>query len=304
MGQGLLIYNIIFEQDPKWTPQLQLILEAFKKIHQKVTPVNNFKALDVVIRNKKNLDFVFFYDKDIALAELIEAYGIPTFNSARAIRICDDKALTYAKFVEKKIPTPKTMVLPFIYGRDVSQMCNEILKKLQENEFTFPLVVKERTGSFGEQVYLALDSTNLYNILTRISGKPALIQQYIVDSKGVDYRLVVAGNEVIAAVKRENKNDFRSNVNQGGVMTPVSSLSYNIRKLAIDAAKACKCEYAGVDIVVDKNENYYVLEVNSNPRTYMMEQVTNLDITIDIVKRLMKRIKYCRTVELKYKDFI
>ena len=49
--------------------------------------------------------FVFFYDKDVALAELIEAQGVPTFNSARAIRICDDKALTYAKFVEKKLST-------------------------------------------------------------------------------------------------------------------------------------------------------------------------------------------------------
>jgi RimK family alpha-L-glutamate ligase len=304
MGQGLFVYNIIFEKDPKWIPQLQLFLEAFKKLHQKVVAVNNFKALDVVIRNKKNLDFVFFYDKDVALAELIEAQGVPTFNSARAIRICDDKALTYAKFVEKKISTPKTMVLPFIFGRDISTMVNDILTKLYENGFNFPLVVKERKGSFGDQVYLALDSASFYNILARCANKELLVQEYIQDSKGVDYRLIVAGDKVIAAVRRENQNDFRSNVNQGGKMVPVNNLSYYVKKLAVEAAKACKCEYAGVDIVVDKKENYYVLEVNSNARTYVMEQVTNQDITIDIIKHCLKRIKYCRTVELKYKEYL
>lgn len=303
MSFGLLVYNTIFEKDPKWTPQISLILKSFQCINHPIKPVNNFNALEVIKSNLNNIDFVIFYDKDVALAELIEAYGIPTFNSARAIRICDDKALTYAKFVEKKIPTPKTMVMPFLFGRDGSVLINELLKKLARNGFNFPLVYKERKGSFGDQVYLINNPQELNDIIRKTCSRDAIIQEYIKDARGVDYRVVVVGNTVIACAKRVNKNDFRSNVNQGGVMIPFNNLPHHAKKIAINAAKACKCEYAGVDIIFDRNGNCYVLEVNSNPRTLAMENATKINITANIAARLIKRIRYRKKVELKYKDF-
>ncbi len=39
-------------------------------------------------------DFVLFWDKDIYLAQRLEHMGIKVFNTARAIEICDNKALT------------------------------------------------------------------------------------------------------------------------------------------------------------------------------------------------------------------
>ena len=44
---------------------------------------------------KDRPDFVLFWDKDVRLAFQLERLGIPVFNSAKSIALCDDKTLTW-----------------------------------------------------------------------------------------------------------------------------------------------------------------------------------------------------------------
>ena len=43
---------------------------------------------------KDRPDFVLFWDKDVHLAYRLEGLGLRLYNSARAIEVCDSKALT------------------------------------------------------------------------------------------------------------------------------------------------------------------------------------------------------------------
>lgn len=80
-----------------------------------------------------------------------------------------------------------------------------------------PLVFKECFGSFGEQVWLCKSKQE---IISHITEKPFILQKFIENSAGHDIRIEVVGGRVAAAVRRENKNDFRANVTNGGTMTP------------------------------------------------------------------------------------
>ena len=110
-------------------------------------------------------DFVIFWDKDIVLAEKIERFGIPTFNSAKAIALCDNKISTAIALCEHNVPHPKTVVAPKTF-EGIGYNDEEFLKKAVDI-LHFPMVVKEAYGSFGQQVYLA----NNFDELTQIVAK-------------------------------------------------------------------------------------------------------------------------------------
>ena len=59
-------------------------------------------------------DFVLFWDKDVSLAHALEQQGLPVFNSAKSIALCDNKALTYQALLGT-VPQPETMAAPRTY---------------------------------------------------------------------------------------------------------------------------------------------------------------------------------------------
>lgn len=51
---------------------------------------------------------MLFWDKDVNLARRLEKSGLPVFNSAKSIALCDDKAKTYTELLGV-VPQPKTI---------------------------------------------------------------------------------------------------------------------------------------------------------------------------------------------------
>ena len=98
-------------------------------------------------------DFVLFWDKDVLLARWFEQKGIPVYNSARCIALCDDKRKMHLALQEHQIPVPETMFAPMTYS-GIGFTNYHFLEKIEER-LGYPMVVKEAYGSFGAQVYLA-----------------------------------------------------------------------------------------------------------------------------------------------------
>src|SRR5258708_18106183 len=49
-------------------------------------------------------------------------------------------------------------------------------------------------------------------------GQDIILQEYIAESKGKDYRAIVVGGRVVAAMRRQAKaGEFRSNLHRGGL---------------------------------------------------------------------------------------
>lgn len=257
----------------------------FNELHSHLISTAQKMNIDLVLKTNLDLavndakaDFVLFWDKDINLAKKLEKSGLPVFNSSKSIELCDDKAKTFIE-LDGIVSQPQTLIAPKCYFKsDMSEFVNQAIGILG-----LPLVFKECFGSFGEQVHLC---NSFDEILSLISEKPFILQKYISESSGRDIRLEIVGGKCVAAVKRENKNDFRSNVTNGGTMTPYTPTDDEIA-VAVKACDTLGLTFGGVDIL----ENGMVCEVNSNAHIINIMNSTGIDIAPLIFSEIVEKIK-------------
>lgn len=257
--------------------------EKFNILHNHLK--NSAKKLGINLIIKTNLemifeqessDFVLFWDKDINLAKSMENRGIRVFNSSESIALCDDKAKTYLA-LENKIKQPKTITAPLSFFdsdyTEFAQKSSEILK--------FPIIFKECCGSFGEQVYRC-DSIN--DILSHINSKPFLLQEYI-ECNNEDVRIEVVGGEIVSAIKRRNKTDFRSNITNGGTAEKYTPTKTEC-DIALSSCRELGLNFGGVDIMHGDT----LCEVNSNAHIINIMNTTGVDIAPYIFKEIQKQL--------------
>ncbi len=228
-----------------------------------------------VISVKNKPDFVVYLDKDKYLSRMYERLGIRLFNSAAAVELCDDKMLTYITLSGANIAMPDTLPAPLCYYNDAkieSAYCDNIEKKLG-----YPLIVKKSFGSWGMDVRLAKNRTELENIANEFKLFPHLYQKYIAGAKGQDTRVLVIGKKAVAGMLRKNDGDFRSNIELGGKGYPVT-LSDKYIDICERVAKILNLDYCGIDILDGGNGEPVVCEVNSNAFFNEAEKVTGVNI--------------------------
>ena len=227
-----------------------------------------------------------FFDKDVRLAQRMEAAGVRLFNSSRAIAACDDKTATTLLLERAGLPQPETLLCPKSYegvGYGGMDFLNEVAGRLG-----FPLVVKEGQGSFGRQVYLAESMGQLRGILENAGDKPLLFQRFVRETAGRDLRIYVVGGRSVASMERVNRSgDFRANLEHGGVAIAYRP-SPEEAALAVAACLACGADFAGVDLLPSK-AGPLVCEVNSNAHFLGLMQATGVNPADDIVRLLKVR---------------
>ena len=186
-------------------------------------------------------DFILFWDKDVRLAFQLERLGIPVFNSAKSIALCDDKTLTWLALAGD-VPMPQTILAPmtfYDYG-DLS-----FLSGIEE-ELSFPYLIKEGCGSFGQKVYLIRSHEEGVRKTGELAGRPLLFQRFVRSSLGRDLRVYVCGEKPVACMERiAPPGDFRSNIAGGGKAVP-HLLSAQEEELAVRAVRKLGLTFAGV----------------------------------------------------------
>jgi len=258
--------------------------EKFDKLHAHIIASAKSLGVDMEIKTNQELifcnekpDFVLFWDKDVNTARLLEKRDIQIFNSASSIALCDDKAKTHLALLGC-VPQPETIIAPLAFSEvDYSKFVHLAAQKLG-----LPLVFKECCGSFGEQVYLCKSEAE---ILSHINGKPFLLQKFIGESEGEDIRIEVVGSKAVAAMKRTNKNDFRSNITNGGTAAPYEPTKKEIL-LAENACKRLGLTFGGVDIL----KGGLVCEVNSNAHIMNLLSVTGIDVAPMIIEHIIDEL--------------
>lgn len=238
----------------------------------------DISRLDFLLKNKP--DFVIFWDKDILLAEYLEAKGIRLYNKSHCIAVCDDKRRTHLALDRAGLPMPGTVLAPMTYsgiGFTDSGFLVEV-----ERKFTYPIVVKEAFGSFGAQVYLVENRKQLKNLLSHCSATEILFQEFIESSYGRDIRLQVVGNKVVGSMYRYSEHDFRANITAGGHMKNYEP-SEEECELAIRAARAVEADFAGVDLLFAK-DGPLVCEVNSNAHFKNLLDCSGVNTAEEIIR--------------------
>lgn len=151
-----------------------------------------------------------------------------------------------------------------------------------------PVILKLLEGTQGKGVILAESVKSAESVLDAMNslGANILLQAFIEEAGGIDYRALVVGGRVVAAMSRQaGEGEFRSNLHRGGTATGIT-LEPAYELTALHAAEVLGLNIAGVDMVPSK-EGPMVLEVNSSPGLEGIEGATGIDVAGAIVDFVM-----------------
>ena len=159
-----------------------------------------------------------------------------------------------------------------------------------------PLIVKLLEGTQGKGVVLAETQKAAESTIEAFRSLKAhfLVQEFIKEAGGADFRCFVIGDKVVASMKRQGKEgEFRSNIHRGGSATVVK-ITPQERQTAVRAANIMGLGVAGVDLLRSKH-GPLVMEVNSSPGLEGIEQATGLDIAGKIIAFIEQNARPNRT---------
>jgi ribosomal protein S6--L-glutamate ligase len=150
-------------------------------------------------------------------------------------------------------------------------------------------VAKTLSGSQGVGVMICKDAEQTNTSLESFHKLEVdvLLQRYI-ESGAKDIRVIVVGDKVVSAMRRTGKKDFRANISQGGSGEAVE-LSEADQALCIKASQVLGLEFSGVDLIKDQDENSYVVEVNGNPGSKIID-ITGYNYFQDLVTHIEKKV--------------
>lgn len=231
-------------------------------------------------------DFVVYLDKDKYLPRMLERAGVRLFNSAEAVELCDDKMLTCIRLAGEGVLLPDTLAAPLCYYAD-ARLPDGYARGIGER-LDWPVVVKKSFGSWGAEVRLARSEEELAAAAEEFRMSPHLYQKFV-GRAGEDHRVVVVGGRAIAAMRRKNPADFRSNIERGG-HGEREELPASFLRAAERCAAVLGLDYCGVDIL-DEGGEPYICEVNSNALFNEAERVTGVNIAGAFAEHMLRMMR-------------
>lgn len=268
------------------------LFNAFSIFDIKLDYFTNTQILSRLDLNEKSIvsdyDFCIFWNKDIILAKTIESLGIRVFNSARAIEVCDNKALTHFA-LKGKVRMPKTYHIPQTYKyigyNDFSFL------DMYERVLGYPYIIKECMGSFGSGVHMVNSIANAKELISQCGTDPMIAQEFIKPVKEFEYsdiRVYMVGDKPVACMERYSQDDFRVNIGNGG-----HARKYDLNAQEIDMCKAVVnilgMDFCGVDLL-HTIEGPILCEVNSNAQFEGLLQCSGIDPSIAIAQIIIERM--------------
>ncbi|MFN3596848.1 MAG: 30S ribosomal protein S6--L-glutamate ligase [Rubricoccaceae bacterium] len=216
---------------------------------------------------------VTFYG--LAVVRQFEAMGVYCLNGSVGITRSRDKLRSHQTLAEKGIGLPVTA---FAHQPGAAE---DLIRSVGGP----PVIVKLLEGTQGVGVVLCETRKAAQSVIEAFRGVKAylLVQEFVAEAAGADLRLLVVGERVVAAMRRQGTDgEFRSNLHRGGQAEKVR-ITPQERRTAVQAARALKLRVAGVDIL-RSHRGPLVLEVNSSPGLQGIEQTTGKDVAGAIVE--------------------
>lgn len=218
----------------------------------------------------------------LSLLRQLELAGCYVLNNARTIEACQDKFRTLAALRHAGIAIPRTVLV-----KDLDKVSWAI-----EQVGEPPVILKPVSGSQGRRVVRADSAESARSMLEALLllDQDVLVQEYIEESAGRDVRILVCGDDVIGAVRREAPpGRFRSNLHQGGRGTALD-LADDLCELALRAVRTLGLEVAGID-VLESNRGPLVIEVNASPGLAGFEEATGVDVADRFLQHVEERCR-------------
>jgi ribosomal protein S6--L-glutamate ligase len=209
----------------------------------------------------------------------LSAAGVQVMNSPAAVEAAVDKYLALARLDATGVAVPATWV------GESAEAAIQAFEALGGD-----VVIKPLFGSEGRGLLRLTDAETTRRVthaLERI-GAVLYLQSYVANT-GHDLRVFVLGGRVLGAIRRHApQGDWRTNVAVGG-RAEAARLDPAIGELAVASARAVGARMAGVDILCDRQERPWVLEVNAVPGWRALASATGVDVAAEILAELARR---------------
>lgn len=210
------------------------------------------------------------YGEDGVLQGALELLGIPyTGSGVLSSAMAMDKGITKRIFLSANIPTPRSHL--FTKSDRKRDLSAEIVA-----DFSIPVVVKSAAQGSSIGVVIVEKSDDLPGAIDQAFtySETILVEEFI---QGRELTVAIWGNDapealpIIEIVPHSGRYDYQSKYTKGATeyIVPAKlddSTTSIVQKVAIEAFSKLECRgIARVDVMLDKDNNPYVLEVNTIP---------------------------------------
>ncbi|MFI9720163.1 lysine biosynthesis protein LysX [Streptomyces sp. NPDC052396] len=263
----------------------RLIFTALERRGIPYTPVDDRTLLGDLqspptVRYRGVLNRIMSHTRSVYAAHLFEAMGCQVLNPSRVIEVCGDKILTSLALVRAGLPTPRTVV---------AVTPDAALKAIEE--IGYPAVVKPAVGSWGRLLSKVNDRDAAETLIEhkqamRAPQHSVFYVQELIDKPGRDIRVIVLGDQVVAAVYRRSDH-WITNTARGAATEPCE-LTPELAKLALRAAEAVGGGMLAVDLIERSTGEVLVTEVNHTMEFHGLASATEVDIADLVVSHVQE----------------
>jgi acetyl-CoA carboxylase biotin carboxylase subunit len=255
-------------------------------------PVNSYLNIDKIIEiaKKAKVDAIHpgygFLSENSTFSKAVEDNNIKFIGpNYKIIELLGDKIVSKETAAKAGVPVSLSI--------NISDYNEKILKEIEE-KIGFPLMIKASKGGGGKGIRIVYDKNSLKDsleaaqreALNAFGDKSVYVEKYFENPRHVEVQII--GDEygnIVHLYERECsiQRRFQKIIEE----TPSPTIDKETREKITQAAKKI-AQYVGyynagtVEFIVDKNNNFYFLEVNT--RLQVEHPITEIATNIDIVK--------------------
>lgn len=231
----------------------------------------------------------------------------PPFNNQNIALILKDKEYTYCVLKDViKMPRTQGFLSPFVEAeyRDYLKLDSfELIKNQIISDLSLPAIVKRNRGSGGHNVFICRQPDDVENSLKAIFDTNsrgydyvAIAQEYIEISH--EFRAVFFAGKLRLLYEKDNSNaSFTGNISplhwEGAKAKHITDPSQMaaIQQFVEPVFSQVSINYAGFDVAIDKNGQYWLLEINSSPAYARFVRDNSLEIAIDMFVEMLEEFR-------------
>jgi acetyl-CoA carboxylase biotin carboxylase subunit len=255
-------------------------------------PVNSYLNIDKIIKiaKKAKVDAIHpgygFLSENSTFSKALEDNNIKFIGpNYKIIELLGDKIVSKETAAKAGVPVSLSI--------NISDYNEKILKEIEE-KIGFPLMIKASKGGGGKGIRIVYDKNLLKDsleaaqreALNAFGDKSVYVEKYFENPRHIEVQII--GDEygnIVHLYERECsiQRRFQKIIEE----TPSPTIDNETREKITQAAKKI-AQYVGyynagtVEFIVDKNNNFYFLEVNT--RLQVEHPITEIATNIDIVK--------------------
>jgi [lysine-biosynthesis-protein LysW]--L-2-aminoadipate ligase len=236
-----------------------------------------WRAFDAVLERSIS------YTSGLYALRLLNAFGVPTVNTALVAEICGDKLTTSAMLAKAGVLQPRNVV---------AFTPEAALEAIEA--FGYPVVLKPVVGSWGRLLAKINDRDAAEAVLEHkatlgsVQHSVFYIQEFI-EKPGRDIRAIVIGDRVLTAMYRKSEHWITNTARGGeGELCPITP---DIEEICLKATAAVGGGVLAVDLVEHPDKGMVVNEINHTMEFHTMQPVSGVDIAGEIVEYVMSAAK-------------